>query len=230
MRNILSTVGLLLLLSLGLEALPLRILAWDKQVAGRKLAVAFGKDSLVIDYMHPSARTDAFKVPAEAEGLRIEALDRPKVEERHPSLAVKIPAGVKNPLLLLLPDKKADTGLRGLVIEDDLTALAWGATSLINTTGKTLLFRYENKGVKLKSDWKPVHVKPAGDPRSMQVRFYLEDDTKKPVYSAVWNFSEGTRKLVFLVPSTDRSLGLIAFKFINEKRVVVEAAANQQAE
>jgi hypothetical protein len=227
MRPILKIFSALLLLSLNLEALPLRVLAWDDDIAGRKLAVAYGEKSITIGYMHPSTRTEAIKVPADAATLRIEALDLPAVEEKFPSAPLKIPKGVKNPLVLLLPDKKASAGLRTLVIEDDLSALAWGSTSLINATGKPLVFRYGDKGVSIKPDWKAVQVKPGGDTKSMQVKIYLADNLKKAVYSAVWTSSSGVRKLVFLVPNPDPSLGLVAFKFINEKRVVVEAAESR---
>ncbi|MEI6676325.1 MAG: hypothetical protein WCO57_14240, partial [Verrucomicrobiota bacterium] len=43
-----------LLLSQALHATPLRILAWNDEIAGRKLAIVDAKSSVTIEAMHPS--------------------------------------------------------------------------------------------------------------------------------------------------------------------------------
>ena len=78
--------------------------------------------------------------------------------------------------------------------------------------------------------WKPVDVAPGGDTRKMEIRFFLKDNTKKPLYSAVWEYGTNLRKLVFVVPSTDQALGPLAFKFITEDRRILRAAQARKRE
>ncbi|MDP4848367.1 MAG: hypothetical protein NWR51_14020 [Akkermansiaceae bacterium] len=173
--------------------------------------------------MHPSQRTDKIDVPAEAESLRIVALDRKDEEGEFLSVPLKFTNGMKNPLVLLLPDKKAPTGLRLVALEDDVANFRWGTIHLINATGQELYFIHEKKPTKLGANWSPVVVAPGGASRNIGVAVFLPDKRDRPIYSAVWQHREELRQLVFMVPSDDQSRGPVDFKFITENRLAIEA-------
>lgn len=223
-RHYVYFIMLVHLMSSYLGAVPIKFLAWDDQVATRKLAVAHGNKSVKIGYMHPSTRSKAVNVPNSAEGLRIEALDRPQVEGAFVSFPLTIPEGIKNPLAILFPSKSSPSGLGLFIIEDDLSALGWGQISLINATSNPLVFRHDDTLVGLKPGRTPVLVKPENEAGYMEVKIFSLADKERALYSAVWNYNEGVRKLVFIMPGKDRSKGAVEFKFILEKRAVVEAA------
>ena len=209
---------LLLLCCLPAEGLPLKILAWDQDIAARKLAIGYGKESVEIGYMHPHARTEAIKVPAKAQGLRLEVRDRAGQDGKVPFLPLKISAGIKKPLLLILPHKESKTGLRVMILEDDARTFRWGTIRLLNITAKPLVFRWEKKAVPLPKQFRPVDVAPGGDTRNMEVMLYLKDNLKRPLYSAVWEHRDDLRQLVFVIPNPDPSLGPVGFKFISEHK------------
>lgn len=217
-----------IVLALGLSsafvsAVPVRFLAWDGGVSSREIAVAWGKESVEIAYMHPSKRTDKIDVPAGAESLRIVALDKKATDGELPSLPLKLGSGMKNPLVLLLPDKKAPTGLRLIALEDDVSNFRWGTIHLINATGQELYFIHEKKPTKLGVSWSPVVVAPGGASRNIGVAVFLPDKRDRPIYTAVWQHREELRQLVFLVPNEDQSRGPVDFKFITENRLAIEA-------
>ncbi|MGJ8653092.1 MAG: hypothetical protein ACSHX8_07450 [Opitutaceae bacterium] len=212
------------MMSVNLGAVPIKFLAWDDQVASREIAVAYGSKSVEIGYMHPSARSRAINVPIGSEGLRIEALDRPKVDGVFVSVPIAIPEGFKNPLVVLFPSKNSASGLGLFIIEDDLDALGWGQISLINATSKPLVFLHDDTPVGLRPGRTPTLVSPSSDAGYMEVKIFSIENKDKALYSAVWNYNDGVRKLVFIMPSKDASKGAVEFKFILEKRAVVEAA------
>jgi hypothetical protein len=222
-RYYLYFLALVQLMSSNLGAAPIKFLAWDEQVASRKLAVAYGNKSVEIGYMHPSTRSQAVNVPSNSEGLRIEVRDRPPVEGVFVSVPLMIPEGIKNPLAILFPNKSSASGLGLFIIEDDLEALGWGQISLINATSNPLIFSYDDDRVGLKPGRTPVLVEPASESGYMQVKISSVANPDKALYSAVWNYNDGVRKLVFIMPGKDRSRGAVDFKFILEKRAVVEA-------
>ena len=203
--------------------ISLRILPWDDETAERKLSIAYGTTIVETGYLHPSARSQEIKLPEETANLRLEANDRKAEDGKPESVRINLPAGIKKPLLLILPDKKAKTGVRTLVIEDDQSAFRWGTIRLINVTPQPLVFRWEKKAKAVPAGWKPVNISPEGKSRNLEVFLYLKDDLKKHLYSAVWEHRTDMRQLVFMVPSTDTSLGPVEFKFVPEIRIEEES-------
>ena len=223
-----SVVIALCLCSAFAGAVPVRFLAWDSGVSSREIGVAWGSKSLEIGYMHPSKRTDKIDVPAEADSLRIVALDKEPTDNVFPSLPLDIRSGMKNPLVILLPDEKAPTGLRLIVLEDDVSDFRWGTIRLINATGQELFFIHERKPTKLAANWAPVTIAPGGVSRNIGVAVFHKDKRDRPIYSAVWQHREELRQLVFMVPNKDQSRGPVDFKFITENRRALEAKAAEK--
>ena len=210
---------------LAANALPLRVLAWDEKVAERDVWIVHGKKSFQVTNMHPAARTAPNDLPADAEAVFLETRDRKGTDGTSPKAPLKIPANATRPLLLLLPDKTSDTGLRAVIIEDDTSSFPWGTIRMINTTGKPLVFRHEKRLTRLKPDWNPVKIAPGGETRNMEIALHLPDKPTQPLYSAIWEHRNELRQLVFVASQPDQSLGPVGFKFITENLKVAEADA-----
>lgn len=231
MIRLLAIAGMALLSCNNSGAVPLRVLAWDPEVAAMRLSIGKGKEGTVIEAMHPSKRTKAYQVAAGENPLVIQALDRPDADGKPSTSTIKIPESVKQPLLLVLPDPKAATGIRLLVLEDDTADFAWGSTHFINATGRELVFAAEGKALRLPPSWTPVHADPGGATRSIEVKLFSRDQPARPIYSAIWEHDTDQRTLVFLVPGEDSRLGPVAIKAIPEDRRVIaatRAAADHQ--
>lgn len=204
-----------------LHAIPVRILAWDDQIAGMKIALRDSKGSIVVERMHPTQRTSIYQVGTGETPPAIELLDKKGPDGKPLQVPLILPEGIKKPLVLILPDAKAPAGVRPAVMEDDESGFAWGAVRFINATGKQLVFVHENKGTNLAPSWNPVTVQPGGESRSMGVKLFFREQPERAVYSAIWEQQPEVRMLVFLVPGTDPRLGPVGTKMISEDRRVI---------
>ncbi|MES2659568.1 MAG: hypothetical protein V4689_13200 [Verrucomicrobiota bacterium] len=200
-------------------AISFRVLPWDEETSERKLAIGSGKDSVVIGYMHPAARSAPVKVPDATEGLRLIANDRKNDDGTPASVPLVLGEGIKNPLLLILPDAKSKAGVRAMILEDDRQTFKWGTIRLLNSTSEQLVFRWDKDARSIPPGWKPVDVEPGGKSRNVMVYLYQKENLKDPLYSAVWEHRDDMRQLVFLVPNPDPAMGPVAFKFVSETRV-----------
>ncbi len=218
-----AAILLTLMLSQWLHAIPLRVLAWNDEIAACKLMIDTSKGPAPIEGMHPSKRTKEYQVTSGEKPVTIQALDKIDKGGKPLASAVIIPKGTKQALLLLLPDAKADTGLRLFVLEDDVANFPWGGIRFINACGRKLAFVYEKKTIILPVSWTPVLAKPGGTNRNMETQLFLFEQPDRPIYSAVWEQQQDVRTLIFIVPGTDPRLGPVAMKMISEDRRVEEA-------
>ena len=216
MNTILTTLALVLAFTISPHAASLRVLPWNDAVAEREFVIAWGKKSSEVGYLHPSARSQPVSIPGDAADLRLVASDRTTTDGKPLAIPLKFPAGVKKPLLLLLPDKNAPIGVRTHIIEDDESSFRWGTIHLINVSKHSLVFRWENQARAMPPGWKPVTAAPGGKSRNMEVLLYRKENLKEPVYSSVWEHRTDMRHLVFVVPSNDAAVGPFEFKFIPE--------------
>ncbi|QJE98801.1 hypothetical protein [Luteolibacter luteus] len=205
-------------------AVDVRFLAWDEAIAARQVAVADGEKVTDIKNLHPLQRTEAIGTTAAEGNIAVRALDKKSPEGKPLDLAVKI-GGMTKPLILLLPDAKAPTGLRGYAIEDDSSSFAWGSFRVLNATGKVLNMALGSERKQLPATWQPVDMKPGGD-KPVSVVVLSPDAPKAPLYSGVWKPEPDVRRLVIVVPGTDVRLGPLALKVIPEDRRTDVAASN----
>ncbi len=207
-----------LLAASSLHALPFRFLAWDEDVAARKLAVVKGGDSALIEHLHPLQRTGAVDAaPGEGGQVVLRALDRKDDQGKEIDFPVKIGAGISRPLVLLLPDARAASGIRGFAIEDSDAAFPWGTFRILNATGKPLAIALGNERKTLPAGWVPVDLKPAGE-KPVPVMVVSPAAPGQALYSSVWKPDANLRRLVIVVPGTDTRLGPLALKVIPEDR------------
>lgn len=216
--------ALFLASSPALLAVDVRFLAWDQDIAARQVAVADGEKQTEIKNLHPLQRTEAIGTTA-AEGIvRVRSLDKKSPEGKPLELQVTVGGGMTKPLILLLPDAKAPTGLRGFAIEDDSGSFPWGSFRILNATGKPMAMGFGNQRKQLPAGWQPIDVKPA-DTKAAPVWFAAAGDPKTHLYSAVWKPDADIRRLVIVVPGTEARLGPLALKVIPEDRKSLASVA-----
>jgi len=209
-----------------LLAAPLRFLAWDADVAARKVGVKNGKDVVELKGLHPGQRTKAIQAAGTAEApLQLLALDRLSADGKPTAADIKVPGDMKSPLVLIIPDPKHPSGLRTFVVEDNPGNFKWGTVRLLNATGKVLMMKHDKEVVTLPAAWTPVDLNPGGAERNVGVQLALKDNPKALIYSAVWEHDPAVRKLVFIVPGADVTTGVVDFKVVPEDRRVAEAEA-----
>ena len=214
----------LVLSPLASAAFP-RALAWDEEVAARKLALVSGTSLVEIANMHPSKRTDALRVKVTTP-LMIRALDKPPGADGKPvEQPCQIPESMKYPLILILPDVAHATGIRLFVVDDNPAGFKWGSYRFVNTSPKDLIVQMEQKSVRVPHGWKPIDLDLGGETRGVGARVALAESIEKPLYSAVWEYDTNVRTLCFLVPGTDPRLSPVSFKAIPEDRqsLVIES-------
>ena len=222
-------IRLLFFLSLSFTSItiaaPPRVLAWDDDIAGRKLALVSSSDLVPITGMHPSKRTTSLRLKGVAP-FAIRAMDKSPAADGKPiQIEIALPPTIKNPLILLMPDASHATGLRPLVIEDSPEGFHWGMYRFLNATPKELTVQLEQKAVRVPAGWKPVDIDLGGETRGFGVSIALTDALDKPLYSAVWEYDKNARTLCILVVGTDARNSPVGLKAIPEDKLSVELEA-----
>lgn len=217
-----------LLIAMSLHAAPPRVLAWDDEIAAKKLALVSATSQVEIIGMHPSKRTFGLRLKG-AGPYFIRVLDQAPTADGKPiQIQVPLTDVVKHPLILLMPDAQHPTGLRPLVIDDDMQGFAWGSYRFMNATPKDIVVQMEQKAVKVPAGWKAVDLNLGGETRGIGARVALAESIEKVLYSAVWEFDANARTLCIIVPGTDPRLGPIAFKAVPEDKIGYELDTKEE--
>lgn len=207
--------------ALALAAPPIRVLAWDAEIAARPLALVCGESVVEIREMHPEKRTPMFRLSGDGP-VKIRVMDLKNAEGKAIERVCDIPGSVSRPLLVLMPDKADPSGLRVFVFNDDPAGFRWGSYRFLNATPKELVVQLEKKAIKVPTGWKPVDLDLGGETRGVGARVALSEAIQKPLYSAVWEYDTGIRILCFIVPSTDPRLGPVTMKAVSEDKRTLE--------
>lgn len=224
------TVTLLALLAMpAARALEFRFLAWDEKVAARPVAVIDGKDKeAAIKDLHPLKRSPRVSADLHEGSLLLRALDRKNTAGKPVDFNVVVPAEMTHPLVLLVSDTKAESGLRGLVLEDNTTNFPWGTFRFLNASGKDLGVALGSLRKALPAAWQPVDLLPGGD-KALPVEIAMGDKdgdgSLKPLYASMWKADPDVRRLVFVTLGTTPRLGALDIKIIPEdrKQLAIEA-------
>ena len=212
-------------IALPLSAMKVSVLAWDQKTAKRELSIGEGEQMTKIREMHPFARARPIEVKGR-EKLSLVSNDSFDEEGNPLFLPLNVDESIQNPLVLVIPERKAPIGLKVLVIEDAVDDFEWGSLRFINLTGENLVFQYGKKKKFLPTGWKPSSLAPKVGRTA--VAFSLREDLKTRLYTGIWDTNIGQRKLVFIVPSKDKVRGKIDFKFIVQYRAALEAEGEAQ--
>lgn len=224
-RNPLAPVLFCLLAALApLHAAPIKFLAWDDSIADRKIGFTDGTEVAEIQDLHPHKRSKTLSWNVGEIPPVLVALDRTSPDGKAVTVPVRVTAGIKFPLVLILPDPKHPSGLRAFVIEDATGSFSWGSFRFINATGKELLVRNDKVTKSLPQTWKAVDLNPGGGARNMGIQLAARDQLDVILYSAVWEYDPNVRKLIIIVPGTDAQSGAVNLKIIPEDRRAAAAA------
>lgn len=207
--------------ALATAATSVRVLAWDSEVAARKLALASGGSVVEVADMHPEKRTPVIRLKGDGP-VMLRTLDKNNAEGKPLERVCPIPEGMSRPLLILMPDKEDPTGLRVFVFNDDPAGFAWGSYRFLNATPKEIVVQLEKKSVRVPAGWKAVDLDVGGETRGIGARVALAESIEKPLYSAVWEYDTGIRILCFIVPGSDPRLGPVTMKAIPEDKRTLE--------
>lgn len=213
------------------DATEVRILAWDDSVSARSLALIQGEKVTGISGLHPLKRSQSYSLGENMTQVIIRALDRPQEKGQPPvELRCAVNPNFLQPLLILLPDPTAPSGLRGIVIEDDVSSFPWGTMRFLNVSSKEVAVRVEKKSVRLPIGGKPVDIAPGGHTRNVGVLMALTETLQEPAYTAVWEHRDDARSLIFILSGGDSRLGSLLVKTIPEVRGTAEEEAPTKKE
>lgn len=220
-----AAIALVLLTAISpLHAIPVKFLAWDEAIAGRKIAFLNGTEISELQGLHPHRRSKTVNWQAGEIPHALVALDRKAEDGKPVTLPLRFAAGLQSPLVVILPDPNHPTGLRGFVMEDASGNFAWGTLRFINATGKELLVRKDTDVKALPETWKTVDIKPGGGRRNMAIQMASRSDLNTVLYSSVWEHDPDVRKLIIVVPGTSTDGGALDLKIIPEDRRSVAVA------
>lgn len=207
-----------------------RILAWDDAVASRPLAWVQGEEVTEISGLHPLRRSKSYSLKGEHAPAVIRALDRSQGGDKAAvELRCAVDQRLLQPLLILLPDPAAPSGLRGLVIEDDMSSFGWGVMRFVNASGLEVIVQVEQKAARVATGWKPVNIQPGGLSRNVGIRIALAETIETPAYTSVWDYRDDARSLIFVMRGGESRLGSLVVKAIPEiKGVDGEATATKE--
>jgi len=209
--------SLVLAFSGSLLAVDVHFLAWDEAIAAREVAVAEGEKESKIENLHPLQRTGPISTSVPEGIVTVRALDKKGPDGKPLDLPVKVGTAMSKPLILLLPDAKSPTGLRGYAIEDDSASFPWGSFRMLNATGKVLNMGLGSERKQLPANWQHVDLRPSGN-KPLPVWFATPEAPKDALYTSVWKPDPEMRRLVILLPGSDPRFGPLALKVIPEDR------------
>lgn len=209
----------------SLHAMPVKFLAWDDAIAGRKIAFLNGTEMTEIQGLHPHRRSRAVTWKGGEIPPALVALDRQAEDGKPVTIPLNFTAGLKSPLVVIAPNANHPTGLRCFVIEDASDSFAWGTLRFINATGKEILVRIDKEVRALPETWKTIDSKPGGGKRNIPIQMASRTDLEMVLYSSVWEHDPEVRKLIIVVPGTSADGGPIDLKIIPEDRRSIAAPA-----
>lgn len=209
----------------SLHAMPIKFLAWDEDIAARKIGFSNGVEVAEVQDLHPHQRSKTVNWTSGGVPPVLVALDRNSADGKPVTAPIKLTPELKSPLVVLLPDPAHPSGLRGFVIEDSAGNFAWGTFRFINATGKELLVRNDKVTKSLPETWKAVDLDPGGEARNMLIQMASRKNLNEILYSAVWEYDPNFRKLIIIVPGTDAQSGAVVLKIIPEDRRAVAPPA-----
>jgi len=205
------------------EAYSIRFLAWDHDVAARKVSVRNGGKDRAIADLHPDKRSGVIAGIAPDSELLLVTPETMGPDGQPATLRLNIPAGVEDPLVILLPDSGNASGLRAFTVEDSSGSFKYGSTRFFNTTGKPLMVRYDKSLLHLNKPWEPVDASPGGGARNTAIQVAAAGTPPAILYSTIWEYDPGSRKLALIVAGAESDPGPLAVKIISERNLGVAA-------
>ena len=200
------------------EAVSIRFLPINDEVAERKLGLQDGKGLAELDDLNPKKRSKAYECSPGDVPPTLVALDRERPGGNPLTVDIVLPAGIESPLVLIMADTEHRSGLRVLVLEDAVTRFPWGALRFVNTVQKPLMIRCDKETVAIAESPANLDLEPGGESRNIGVQIFPEGDPDEVLYSAVWEHNPNLRKLVFIVPAEDPDAKALKLEIIPQDK------------
>jgi len=138
-------------------------------------------------------------------------------DEKH-TYTLKVNPEWKKILVLVGKDKKSPSGLRMMALNHSADSFPWGSYRIINTTGKALKMRLDQKLVPIPKTRKSVTVKLNRQPGMIKMLATLAN-SNSPFFGCVSEHRLDTRKILIFSRQADRRLGPLALRIIPERKV-----------
>lgn len=186
-----------------LQAASIRFLPLDEEIAARKLSFRGTKKATKIKDLSAQKRSAPYPFTSGKTSVELIVLDRETPNGKPTTLSIALPPKIAAPLILILPDPAAPTGLRALAVEDSGTGFPWGSLRLVNTTGAPLSFSYNGEIKQIPETCDALDILPGGVTRNMGAQLFRPEDPNAMLYSAVWEHDPNIRKLIFILSGAD---------------------------
>lgn len=187
----------------SLRAASVRFLPLDEEIAARKLSFRGAKKAVKIKDLSAQKRSAPYSFASGKTSLELVVLDREGANGKPTTLAIALPPKIASPLILILSDPTAPTGLRAIAVEDSGAGFPWGSLRLVNTTGTPLSFSYGGEIKQVSETNAALDIVPGGVGHNMGVQLFRQEDPKAVLYSAVWEHDPNIRKLIFILSGAD---------------------------
>lgn len=197
---------------------PVRFLPLNEEIAALKIGIRDGKVLTKIKDLSAQKRTKVYSCSTGKKPITLELPNVERPDQKPATLAITFPPGIQSPLVLILPDPEAPSGLRTIAIEDSNTGFSWGSLRFFNTTDTSLLLHCDQEVKLIPGSQTPLDITPGGVARNMGVQLFKENDPKTPVYSAVWSHEPKVRKLILIVPGPAPEAQTLVLKIIPEEQ------------
>ncbi|NQX01276.1 hypothetical protein HQ447_11510 [bacterium] len=185
------------------QAVSIRFLPINEEVAGRKIALQDGKRLSELKDLNPKKRSKAYSVSAGKTPPALVALDRERPNGKPASVEIILAANMKSPLVVILADPESPSGMRLFVIEDGETGFPWGSLRFVNTADKPFMIRCDKETKAVTESLGTLDIAPGGEARNIGLQLFSEAAPELVLYSAVWEFDPNLRKLIFIVPAAN---------------------------
>lgn len=217
--SILSTCAIVATLGhfSAINAAPVSFIPLDEEIAALNLAVKDSKGTKPLKDLSPQKRTATYNCVIGKTPLQLVALDK-----ENSTVDISIPEEIKTPLVLILSDADAPSGLRTITVDDGSEGFSWGSLLFFNSTDKPLSLRFEKEVKAIPEGFTPVQLVPGGETRNVGVQLFSEDAPDTILYSAVWEHDPNLRKLIFIVPAAEDESRTFELKIIPQNRRVSE--------
>ncbi len=185
------------------EAVSVRFLPMNEEVAGRKIGIQDSKRLTELADLNPKKRSKAYSCATGSAPPTLVALDRERPNGKPASVEITLAADLKSPLVLIFADSASPSGMRAIVVDDSDAGFPWGSLRFVNTSDKPLMIRCEKEIKAIPELFRTIDIAPGGEARNIGVQLFSEAAQEVVLYSAVWEHDPNLRKLIFIVPAAN---------------------------
>ncbi len=185
------------------EAVSIRFLPMNEELAERKIGLQDGKGTTELKDLNPKKRSKAYTLSKGDTPPALVALDRQRPMGKPACVELSLAADIKSPLVLILADPDHASGMRVIILEDSEAGFPWGSLRFVNVAARPFMIRCEKETKAIPELPGTIDIDPGGEARNIGVQLFAEEEPDAVLYSAVWEHDPNLRKLVLIVAAED---------------------------